>query len=171
VLSSTLSKQFSNIFQKIFKDKSIKVNFAAQLYNGSNLIDNLNNTRFTIDRTNVNFNIGKSFLNERLTFTFGSAVDFGLSPQQVQATKNLQFLPDISADWKIRQDGRVVLTFFYRDSYNYISGTGARQNRSGASISYRRDFERLSDLWRADRKKKIKPPVVNDTSKADSGSN
>ncbi|WP_205510768.1 translocation/assembly module TamB domain-containing protein [Longitalea arenae] len=172
VLSGALSKQFSSIFQKLFNDKSIKVNFNAQLYNGSNLVDNIDRSKLNIDRTNLNFNIGKSFLNERLTFTFGSAVDFGLSPQQVQATKNLQFLPDISADWKIRQDGKLVLTFFYRDSYNYLAGTGARQNRSGASISYRRDFERLSDLWRADRKKKLKPPVVNnDTSRNETGSN
>ncbi|SEP36977.1 translocation/assembly module TamB domain-containing protein [Niastella yeongjuensis] len=172
VLSGALSKQFSSIFQKLFNDKSIKVNFNAQLYNGSNLVDNIDRSgRLNIDRTNLNFNIGKSFLNERLTFTFGSAVDFGLSAQQVQATKNLQFLPDISADWKIRQDGKLVLTFFYRDSYNYLSGTGARQNRSGASISYRRDFEHLSELWRADRKKKIRPPLVNDTSRADTGSN
>jgi hypothetical protein len=171
VLSSALSKQFSTIFQKIFNDKSIKVNFNAQLYNGSNLIDNVNRGGLNIDRTNLNFNIGKSFLNERLTFTFGSALDFGLSQQQVQATKNLQFLPDITADWKIRQDGKLVLTFFYRDSYNYLTGTGARQNRSGASISYRRDFDRLSDLWRTDRKKKLKIPQVNDTSKAEGGSN
>ncbi|THU40652.1 hypothetical protein FAM09_00630 [Niastella caeni] len=171
VLSGALSKQFSSIFQKLFNDKSIKVNFNAQLYNGSNLVDNIDRSKLNIDRTNLNFNIGKSFLNERLTFTFGSAVDFGLSAQQVQATKNLQFLPDISADWKIRQDGKLVLTFFYRDSYNYLSGAGARQNRSGASISYRRDFERLSDLWRAERKKKLKVPVVNDTSKSDTGSN
>jgi hypothetical protein len=170
VLSSALSKQFSSIFQKIFNDKSIKVNFNAQLYNGSNLVDNIDRSKLNIDRTNLNFNIGKSFLNERLTFTFGSAVDFGLSPQQVQATKNLQFLPDISADWKMRQDGKLVLTFFYRDSYNYLSGAGARQNRSGASISYRRDFERFSDLWRVDKKKKLRPPLV-DTSKSDTGSN
>jgi hypothetical protein len=99
VLSNTLSRQVSGLFQKLFNDKSIKVNFNASLYSGSNLIDNIGNSgALNIDRSNVNFNIGKSFLNERLTFTFGSAVDFGLSPQQVQATKNLQFLPDISAD-------------------------------------------------------------------------
>ncbi len=169
VLSNTLSRQFSNIFQKIFNDKSIKVNFNAQLYSGTNLIDNADKNRLSIDRTNLNFNIGKSFLNERLTFTFGSALDFGLSSQQVQATKNLQFLPDITAEWKIRQDGKLVLTFFYRDSYNYLTGTGvgARQNRSGASISYRRDFDRFGDLFRGDKKKKekIKAPVE---AKADS---
>lgn len=170
VLSNTLSRQVSGLFQKLFNDKSIKVNFNASLYNGSNLIDNIDRGGLNIDRTNLNFNIGKSFLNERLTFTFGSAVDFGLSPQQVQATKNLQFLPDISADLKLRQDGKVVLSFFYRDSYNYLSGTGARQNRSGAGISYRRDFERISDLWRLDKKKKLRPPLV-DTSRVDNGSN
>jgi len=155
ILSNTLSKQFSNIFQKIFNDKSIKVNFNAQMYSGSNIIDNANN-KLNIDRTNVNFNIGKSFLDERLTFTFGSALDFGLSSQQVQATQNLQFLPDITAEWKVRADGKVVLTFFYRDSYNYMSGVGARQNRSGASISYRHDFDRLSDIFRNERQRKEK---------------
>lgn len=156
VLSNTLSKQFSNIFQKIFNDKSIKVNFNAQMYSGSNFIDNVNRNKLNIDRTNLNFNIGKSFLDERLTFTFGSALDFGLSSQQVQATQNLQFLPDITAEWKVRADGKVVLTFFYRDSYNYMSGVGARQNRSGASISYRHDFDRLGDIFRSERKKKEK---------------
>lgn len=155
ILSNTLSKQFSNIFQKIFNDKSIKVNVNAQMYSGSNFIDNTNN-KLNIDRTNVNLNIGKSFLDERLTFTFGSALDFGLSSQQVQATQNLQFLPDITAEWKVRADGKVVLTFFYRDSYNYASGVGARQNRSGASISYRHDFDRLGDIFRTERKRKEK---------------
>jgi len=154
VLSSTLSKQFSNIFQKIFNDKSIKVNFNAQMYSGTNFIDNVNRNSINIDRTNLNFNIGKSFLNERLTFTFGSALDFGLSSQQVQATRNLQFLPDITAEWKMRQDGKVVLTFFYRDSYNYVSGAGARQNRSGASISYRHDFDKLGDIFKSGERKK-----------------
>jgi hypothetical protein len=172
VLSNALSRQFSSIFQKIFNDKSIKVNFNAQLYSGTNYIDNINRSRLNIDRTNLNFNIGKSFLDERLTFTFGSALDFGLSSQQVQATRNLQFLPDLTAEWKIRPDGKLVLTFFYRDSYNYLTGAaGARQNRSGASISYRRDFDRFGELFKPKKKEKKKPPVVPDTTKTEGGSN
>lgn len=156
VLSNTLSKVVSNVFQDIFNDKSIKINFNAQFYSGANLLDNVDANRLSIDRTNLNFNIGKSFLNERLTFTFGSALDIGFTSQQIQATNNLQFLPDITAEWRIRQDGKLVLTFFYRDSYNYLtgSGVGARQNRSGASISYRRDFDRLSELLIGERKRK-----------------
>jgi hypothetical protein len=90
-----------------------------------------------------------------LTFTFGSAVDFGLTSTQVNATKSLPFLPDITAEWKISPDGKLALTFFYRDSYNYLSGGGARQNRTGASISYRREFEHAGELWKG--KKKVVP--------------
>ncbi len=166
VLSNTLSNQFSNAFQKIFNDKSLQVNFNAQLYNGSNFIAS-NTNSLNIDRTNLNFSFGYSLLNERLTFTFGSALDFGLTSQQVQATRNLQFLPDITAEWKIRPDGKLLLTFFYRDSYNYLSGGGARQNRSGASISYRREFDRISELWRGSRKKNPPPIVAPDQVRQD----
>lgn len=164
VLSSTLNKQFSSIFQKIFNDKSIQVNFNAQFYSGTNLLQNINQGAFNIDRTNINLSIAKSVFNERLTFTFGSAVDFGLSSQQINAS-GTPFLPDITAEWKLTPEGRLLLTFFYRDSYNYLVGAGVRQNRSGASISYRKDFDRLSDLWRGDKKKikkSLQPPPKTD---------
>lgn len=157
VLSNTLNRQFSNIFQKLFNDKSIQVNFDAQFYSGTNLIADINRGTFNIDRGNLNLSVAKSVFNERLTFTLGSAVDFGLSPQQVNASgSTLPFLPDLTAEWKITPEGRLLLTFFYRDSYNYLAGAGVRQNRSGASISYRKEFDRLSDLWRNDKKKNKK---------------
>jgi len=157
VLSNVLSKQFSNVLQDIFNDKSIRVNFNARLYSGSNFLSNVGgNSAFNIDRTNLNLSIAKSYLNDRLSFTFGSAVDFGLTSAQVNAAGNLPFLPDITAEWKITPDGRLLLTFFYRDSYNFLGGTGARQNRTGASISYRKDFERIWDLF-LPRREKRKP--------------
>jgi hypothetical protein len=167
VLSNTLNKQFSSIFQKIFNDKSIHVNFNAQFYSGTNLLGNINQGTFNIDRTNINLSVAKSVFNERLTFTLGSAVDFGLTSQQVSADgRTLPFLPDITAEWKLTPEGRLLLTFFYRDSYNYLAGAGVRQNRSGASISYRKEFDRLSDLWRGDKKKNkksLQPPAKTDS--------
>ena len=165
VLSSTLNRQFSSIFQKIFNDKSIQVNFNAQFYSGTNLVADVNPGTFNIDRGNLNLSVAKSVFNERLTFTLGSAVDFGLTAQQVNAS-GVPFLPDIAAEWKITPEGRLLLTFFYRDSYNYLAGAGVRQNRSGASISYRKEFDRLSDLWRGDKKKNkksLQPPPKNDS--------
>ncbi len=157
VLSNALSKQFSSVLQNLFNDKSIRVSFDARLYSGSNFLANVGgNNAFNIDRTNLNLSIAKSYLNDRLSFTFASAVDFGLTSAQVNAAGNLPFLPDITAEWKITPDGRLVLTFFYRDTYNYLGGTGARQNRTGASISYRKDFDRIWDLFMPRREKKKK---------------
>jgi hypothetical protein len=147
-ISNQISKQLSRAFEKT----GVKVNFNAELYSGSNfLTDNANN--LSLDRTKLDLSFAKSLLNERLTFTFGSALDFGLNTQQVQAART-QFLPDLSAEWKITPDGKLLLTFFYRDSWDYI--INSRQNRSGVSISHRREFDRLSDIFR---RKKKKAPV------------
>ena len=158
VISNAFSKQVYHLLQRIFNDKSIRVNFNTTLYNGSNLVDNIDQSKLNLDRTNLNFSIGKSFLNEKLTLTFGSALDFGMSPAQVQAS-SFQFLPDINAEYKITADGRVALTFFYRDSYNYLSTSNHTQNSSGTSISYRRDFDRIDELFKK-KKKKPKVPVT-----------
>src|SRR5258708_25707884 len=75
-----------------------------------------------------------------------------MTAAQAQAA-SFQFLPDIAAEYKITPDGRVALTFFYRDSYSYLA-TSHTQNSSGTSISYRRDLDRIDELF----KKKKKAP-------------
>jgi hypothetical protein len=128
------------------------------LYNGNYLIYNDPDiSALNYNRTNLNLSIGKSFMNEKLTMTVGSALDFGMTPQQVQAA-SFQFLPDINAEYKITPDGRVALTLFYRDSYNYLSTANHTQNSSGTSISYRRDFDRIDELFKKKKKKKKEPP-------------
>ena len=154
-ISGAMSNYFSTKFQQVFKDKSIRVNFNTAIYNGTAL-ENITQSApasFTdYDRTNLNLSVIKSFLNERLTFTVGSALDFGLTATQV-ANAAVQFLPNITAEWKLTENGRVVLTFFYRDSYNYLSSANHTTNSSGTSISYRRDFDTLNEIF----KKKKKP--------------
>ncbi len=83
-ISSAMSNQFSTYFQQVFKDKSLRVNFNTAFYNGSALkpmapMIRIHNTYRTYDRTNLNLSVIKSFMNERLTFTVGSALDFGLT--------------------------------------------------------------------------------------------
>jgi hypothetical protein len=146
-LSSVLTREVSNVLQNIFRDKSIKVNINASLYNGTNLLTagqsaNYNN-QVLPDRTNLNFSISKNFFNERLTFVVGSALDFGLNSQQSQAA--FQFLPDVTAEYKLTPEGKFLLTFFYRNNYSYI--TNGPLSRSGGSISYRREFDKLNELF------------------------
>lgn len=158
-ISNQLSQQFSNIFQKVFNSKNLKVNFNTNVYNGSNLItENIDQSKVLYDRTSLNLSIAQSFLNERLTFTFGSALDFGLTAQQAQAS-SFEFLPDITMEYKITQDGRIAVSVFYRDSYNYLSVANRTQNSSGTSISYRRNFDKIDELFRKKKKEKPKPVI------------
>ncbi len=155
IISNAFHKQVSAVLQRVFKDNSLQFNFNTSVYNGSNLlINNANN--LTYDRTNLNFSVGKSFLNEKLTLNVGSALDFGMTAQQEQAAA-FEFLPDITAAYKISADGRVSLTLFYRDSYNYLSGGNHTLNSSGSSISVRRDFDRIDELFKKKKKKTPKP--------------
>jgi hypothetical protein len=152
-LSKALTTQFSSILRNLFKDERLKVNINASLYNGINLLDNLTttttNTQILLpDRTNFNVSLSKSYFDERLTFVFGSALDIGLNTVQ-QSQSSFQFLPDVTAQWKLTSDGKFRLSFFYRDSYSYISGRA--RNRSGTSISYRKEFDRIGELLKKKR--------------------
>ena len=155
-IANQISRELSKAFEKSF---GITFNLSADLYSGTQyLSSNVNN--YQIDRSNVTLSFAKSILDERLTFTFGSALDFGLTAAQAQAA-SFQFLPDFTAEWKIRPDGRLLLTLFYRDSYNYIYS--GKENRSGISISHRREFDTLDELFHNRRKKKPPVPQVNKT--------
>jgi hypothetical protein len=147
-LSNILTKEFSDILQEIFKDKSLKVNINASLYSGTNLIDNYNPNQVTLpDRTNFNLSIGKSFFNERLTFLVGGALDFGLNTVQQNQSSAFPFLPDLTAEWRLTPDGKFRLTFFYRENYSYIGSGGGKQNRSGSSISFRKEFDTIGEMF------------------------
>ncbi|HYE53384.1 MAG TPA: translocation/assembly module TamB domain-containing protein, partial [Chitinophagaceae bacterium] len=155
-ISGFISNQISKQLSRAFERTGVKVNFNAELYSGSNFL-NTNSNNLSIDRSKLDLSFAKSVLNERLTFTFGSALDFGLNTQQVQAART-QFLPDLSAEWKLTPEGKLLLTFFYRDSWDYI--INSRQNRSGVSLSHRREFDNLGEFFRRKKKKKIPPPTA-----------
>lgn len=165
-ISGAMSSYFSSKFQQVFKDKSLRVNFNTAVYNGSALTpvnpNDPNSTTYTYDRTNLNLSVIKSFMNERLTFTVGSAFDFGLTAQQASYAA-VQFLPNLTAEYKLTENGRVVLTFFYRDSYNYLNIGNHTMNSSGTSISYRRDFDKLDEIFK--KKKKTEVPADNTSTK------
>jgi hypothetical protein len=157
IISNAFHKQVSAVLQRVFKDNTLQFNFNTSVYNGTNVLLTNNNNNLNYDRTNLNFSVGKSFLNEKLTLNVGSALDFGMSAQQEQVAA-FEFLPDINASYKITPDGRVSLTLFYRDSWNYLSGGNHTLNSSGSSISIRRDFDRIDELFKKKKKKNTPKP-------------
>jgi hypothetical protein len=166
IVSNAVTKRITDFLKKV--DPTLHFNFNASVYNGYTAVaSNLgvtDPTRSSYDRTNLNLSIAKSFLNERLTFTVGNALDLGLSSAQAQASP-FQFLPNVTMDYKVTNDGRVIASLFYRDSYNYVSIANHTENSSGGSISYQRSFDRINELFKKKKKKKEKPKpaATNDT--------
>lgn len=162
IISGELTKQFSNFFQNVLKDPTIQVNVNASVYSSSNL-DALGASSTTsqqfLNRSAVNLSFSKNYFNERLTFIVGSALDFGISGSGSNTTtKNFQFLPDVTAQWKLTPDGKFLMNFFYRENASYLGTSIGKQSRSGASISYRKEFENLKDLFKKKPKKPYVPP-------------
>src|SRR5581483_10012315 len=67
-ISNAFSKQVSQRLQTIFKDKSIRVNFNTNFYNGNYLLYS-DQSNLSYNRTNLNVSIAKNFMNEKLTLT------------------------------------------------------------------------------------------------------
>lgn len=163
-LSSVISNEFSKILQNVFNDKSLKLNMNAALYSGTNLTGQSNAQILLPDRTNINLSLAKSYMNERLTFMVGSAIDFGINSRQ---SATFQFLPDVSAEYKLTPDGKFRITIFYRNNWSYAYQSALE--RSGVGLSYRKEFNRIWELFtRRKKKKKEEPPKVDAPVGADS---
>ncbi len=162
-LSSVLTNELSKLLQNVFNDKSLKVNLNASLYSGTNITGSSNGNVLLPDRTNINLSVAKSYLNERLTFVVGSAIDFGMNAQQ---TSTFQFLPDVTAEYKLTPDGKFRITFFYRNNWSYIAQNALQ--RSGVSLSYRKEFDRFDELFRRKKKKPFRQGAPADPIEVDS---
>jgi hypothetical protein len=99
----------------------------------------------------------------------GSALDFGLNNTSAGNTRNnIQFLPDVTAQFKLTSDGKILFNLFYRENRAYLTTLTNKQSRSGASISYRKEFETFDDLFKKKKVKDIKPVIVADSTRVTS---
>ena len=147
-----INKKLNSELSKILKTDNISINFSGSVYN-RNLLDQQSSNSFNINQSNFNVNVPISLFNDRFVVTLGSTLDV---PLQATIQQNVQFLPDVTAEWLINQSGTIRASFFYRQNLDYLttSSTGAaRTKRSGASIAYRKEFDNLGQLF-GDRKKK-----------------
>jgi hypothetical protein len=157
-----INKKLNSELSKILKTDNVSINFSGSVYN-RNLLDQQSNNSFNINQSNVNVNVPISLFKDRFVVTLGSTLDV---PLQSTIQQNVQFLPDVTAEWLINQSGTIRASFFYRQNLDYLttSTTGAaRTKRSGASISYRKEFETLNEFLGRRRKKQeaknLKPVV------------
>ncbi len=147
-----INKKLNSELSKILNTDNISINFSGSVYN-RNLLDQQSNNNFNINQSNFNVNVPISMFKDRFVVTLGSTLDV---PLQATIQQNVQFLPDVTAEWLINQSGTIRASFFYRQNLDYLttSTTGAaRTKRSGASISYRKEFETIREFFGGKKKK------------------
>ncbi len=135
LVSNEMEKILTGVIQDLTKDKSLTVDLSTNFYNSSQTLGNVSAFN-QYDRVNFDFNLKRSFFNSRVKVNLGS--DFDLNVRNTTAT-GFQFLPDVSVEFVLTTNRRLRAIVFKRDNLD-ISG---RRNRAGASISYRKDFEKL----------------------------
>jgi hypothetical protein len=135
LVSREMEKILTGVIQEITRDKSLSVDLSTNFYNSSQTLGNVN-AFSQYDRVNVDFNLNKTFFNSRVNVNLGS--DFDMNVRNTTTT-GFQFLPDVSVEFILTSNRRLRAILFKRDNLD-ISG---RRNRAGASISYRKDFEKL----------------------------
>ena len=92
----------------------------------------------------------KILLSNRLNVLVGGNLDYNNPTYIQQLEKKGLITPDITIEWLINKDGSLRIVGFNRSSIDF---TLSQRNRSGIQLSYRKDINRLSDLFRS--KKKI----------------
>jgi hypothetical protein len=89
-------------------------------------------------------------------------LDAPLQQSTSTVEQNLQLLPDVTLEWLINPSGSIRVAFFYRQNTDYLlsaSATGpGKAKRYGGNLTFRRDFDKLGDIFK--KRKKSKPVVV-----------
>ena len=139
-----INKQVSNFLFKLFKDKNLKFDLGSSVYSSSNIFNNglsaSNSNR--LDRSRVNFKIGRSFFNNNVIVTFGADLDFGFGSSAAQ-NGNIQWLPDLNIEVVLSKDKKLRAIVFNKNNLDINGASLGRRNRQGISISYRQEYETL----------------------------
>ncbi len=107
----------------------------------------------TAPRTDLNVALGKTFLDDRLSVSFGKnfTVD-GADPSSGGGANNSnsQFMPDVNTTYKLSRDGKYMLRAYRRNQYEAIMDGYFIE--TGLAFSFTMDYNKFRELFR--RKKK-----------------
>ncbi|MEP7106820.1 MAG: translocation/assembly module TamB domain-containing protein [Ferruginibacter sp.] len=142
VVSNALSGYFNKFLQKYIKNTSLYLD----LNSGLELESNVSKLQAAA-KSGLVFTL----LNGRLIITAGVNLDYN-NPYVINTGRNNNLLvtPDITAEWILSKDGRIRLVGFNRTNYDLVS----QRTRTGISLSFRKDFDKLTQLFTADAEKK-----------------
>lgn len=98
------------------------------------------------NQSNIGLSLGLP-LNNRVHITLGGTFDV---PLQSNYQTTIRLFPDVALDLLLNKSGSIKATFFYKQNIDFLAGATPGSivpRRYGASVSYGRDFDNLSDLF------------------------
>lgn len=121
---------------------------AASLIKGVDIHFNLNNqedwsTGAKIDYTELDVNVSKQLMDERLRVGVGSTFDVVGTGAPAQAPSNIA--GNVSVDYKLSRDGRYVLRAYRQNQYQAV--ILGQVVETGVGFVFTFDYDRFAEIW------------------------
>lgn len=164
LLTKEINKMLTDVLYKLTGDKSLQFDIGTSWYSNAAIASGATggtSNSNSIDRSRINFKLGKSFFQDKMVVTFGGDLDFNLNNSSAVKNGNLQWLPDLNIEFILSKDRKLRAIIFNKNSLDITGSSFGRRNRFGATISYRKDFERLFGTKQDDIVFKLAPESAN----------
>lgn len=138
IMSSWLTNLFNKELERATKgviSTYIDINPTVDLQNRANQL-----------QANVRAGL-KIFLSSRVNVLVAGNYEY--NNPYVQLDRKGLFTPDISIEWLLNKDGSLRVVGFNRTSIDF---TSSQRNRSGVQLAYRKDFDKISDIFKSRKK-------------------
>ncbi|RYY68085.1 MAG: hypothetical protein EOO13_13255, partial [Chitinophagaceae bacterium] len=138
IMSSWLTNIFNKELERATKgviSTYIDINPTVNLQNRANQL-----------QANVRAGL-KIFLSSRINVLVAGNYEY--NNPYVQLDRKGLFTPDISLEWLLNKDGSLRVVGFNRTSIDF---TSSQRNRSGIQLAYRKDFDKISDIFKSRKK-------------------
>jgi hypothetical protein len=164
-LSRYINVALNNILSEKLKIQGLHVNFSGSLYDPNPWGTKI----FQDERANLNLSVGKSLFNNRVVLTFEGNYDVPFATSTTTSTTTQisgDFLSNFTTEFLINKSGTIRATIFYRENVDFLTGTSTtggntgKTRKYGTSLAFRKDFDRISDIFR----KKTKLKVITQSS-------
>lgn len=147
LVSGFASSQITNFTNKILGMRDMYVGVRYKSYSLDNTEDPL--LPGYINRNEAGINLRKNFFDNRLVVEVGGVYDWGrASSVQNQLTANLA--GDFRIQYLLTDDGRIRLNVFRNSNYDPVFQENI--GRQGLGLMYRKSFNNIFELFKADRK-------------------
>lgn len=166
LLFGGVNRLLNQQLSKLLRNNDLTFNFTGSLYNRDLVAINGERGSFIPNQANAGISIGLP-LNDRIQVTFGGTFNIPIGDaEQRDFNQEFRLFPDVNVDLLINRSGSIRATFFYNQSPALFFGSGATgdpNQRAGAKISYRKEFNSIREFLFGKPKGKRKEVSANTT--------